>query len=167
MRDGGGSPVRGRLLALILTAVLLVALPGWAADAADTGRIAQEQVKLKQLRERISRLKGDLGAVRGKHDAQQAALEQTDTAIGRITVELRRLDGQEAAARKELARLQARQDACRAGTGTAAGLPQRPPGTHQAAAEPGRPGPGRTHAGLPGLFHACTQPAHGGVQHHT
>jgi septal ring factor EnvC (AmiA/AmiB activator) len=101
MRDGGDIPAHGRLLALILTAVLLVAMPGTAPDAADTGRIAQEQVKLKQLRERISRLKGDLGTVRGKHDAQQAALEQTDTAIGRITAELRRLDGQEAAARLE------------------------------------------------------------------
>lgn len=113
MRDGGDIPAHGRLLALILTAVLLVAMPGTAPDAADTGRIAQEQVKLKQLRERISRLKGDLGTVRGKHDAQQAALEQTDTAIGRITAELRRLDGQEAAARKELARLEGERDSVR------------------------------------------------------
>jgi len=112
-RDGGGISAHGRNLALLLVAFLLAASPGGGPDAAGTARIAQEQEKLQLLRDRIKSLRGDLEAVRGQHDAQQAALEQTDTAIGRITAELHRLDGKEAAARAELARLEGERDTVR------------------------------------------------------
>jgi septal ring factor EnvC (AmiA/AmiB activator) len=105
------------IVRLILAAALLAGLPAGAPLAADTGQIAQEKEKLQQLRERISNLKGDLESVRGEHDAQQAALEQTDKAIGRISAELRRLDGREAAARQELAQLESERDAVRSRLG--------------------------------------------------
>jgi len=105
------------LVRLILAAALLAGLPAGGPLAADTGQIAQEKEKLQQLRERISSLKADLESVRGEHDARQTALEQTDKAIGRISAELRRLDGREAAARPELTRLEGERDAVRSRLG--------------------------------------------------
>jgi septal ring factor EnvC (AmiA/AmiB activator) len=89
--------------------LLLVAAAGTLA--ADSGQIAREQEKLEQLRDRISRLKGELEAVRGQRDAGQAALEQTDKAIGRLVADLRALDAREASAREELIRLEGERDA--------------------------------------------------------
>lgn len=98
---------------LILASVLLAVFPGSWPDAAGTGQIAQEKEKLQQLRERISKLKVDLESVRGEHDAQQTALEQTDKAIGQIFAELRGLGKQEVAARQDLTRLESERDAVR------------------------------------------------------
>jgi septal ring factor EnvC (AmiA/AmiB activator) len=104
---------RTGLRVLPCLALLCLAIVPAAGYAGDTGRIAEEQAKLEQLRERISALKSELESVRGEHDAQQAALRETDTAIGRIMGELRRLDGRESEARQELARLEDERDAVR------------------------------------------------------
>ncbi len=118
LRKHAGKPAVTGILPLALAVALLAGgLPGSAAIAADTGQIAQEKQKLQLLRERINNLKGELESVRGQHDAQQTALEQTDKAIGRITAELRRLDGQEATAREELTRLEDERDAVRSRLG--------------------------------------------------
>lgn len=102
----------GRPLVCCLLAPLLVAM-ACVAVAADNGQIAQEQDKLQQLRSRIDSLKGELESVRGQRDAQQAALERTDRAIGEITAEVRKLDAQTASLRQELVRLEADRDVAR------------------------------------------------------
>jgi len=118
LRKHAGKPAVTGILPLALAVALLAGgLPGSAAIAADTGQIAQEKQKLQLLRERINNLKGELESVRGQHDAQQTALEQTDKAIGRITAELRKLDRQEATAREELTRLEDERDAVRSRLG--------------------------------------------------
>ena len=118
LRKQAGIPAVTGILPLLLAVTLLAGgLPGSAAVAADTGQIAQEKQKLQLLRERINNLKGELESVRGQHDAQQVALEQTDKAIGRITAELRRLDRQEATARQELTRLEDERDTVRSRLG--------------------------------------------------
>ncbi len=101
------------IIPLILAVVLLAVFSGRWTLAAGNDRIAQETEKLQLLRERISKLKGELESVRGQHDTQQAALEEIDKAIGVTSAELRRLGGQEDAARQELARLEGERDAVR------------------------------------------------------
>lgn len=98
------------VIALLASGLLIC-----AADiaVADSGQIAQEQAKLEAVRERIGSLKRELDSVRGEYDTGQAALEQTDRAIGRITADVRELDTREAAVRKELARLEDERDAVR------------------------------------------------------
>jgi len=100
------------MILLVLVFMLLAVCSG-SGLAAGNERIAQETEKLQQLRERIGKLKSELETVRGQHDAQQAALEQIDKAIGATTAELRRLGTQEDEARQELNRLEGERDAVR------------------------------------------------------
>jgi septal ring factor EnvC (AmiA/AmiB activator) len=92
-------PVLRRLhiIAVEVTSPLLLTLPGalllalmMASAVADD--IATQSEKLQKLREHIHDIKSDVEAMRGQHSATQAALEKTETEIGKVVAELRQLD---------------------------------------------------------------------------
>ena len=70
---------------------------------------ADPQLRLQQLRERISELKQELVSMQGKHDAMQDALEKAEVQIGEVSASLRSLDSQAVKSRKAIVALQAEQ----------------------------------------------------------
>jgi septal ring factor EnvC (AmiA/AmiB activator) len=94
-------------VAILLPVVLAVThVPAVNADQA-----SEKAAELKQIRTRISGLKKELDAIRGKRDALQAQLEKTETEIGAITVELHQLERETDALRNQLQTLASRKQA--------------------------------------------------------
>lgn len=84
---------------LLQLLVLLLALVSAHAAADD---IAVQTGKLKKLREQIHDIKTDVDSMRGQRTQVQAALEQTEKEIGRVTAELHRLDTDSKATRLKI-----------------------------------------------------------------
>ena len=94
-------------LAVLLLAVLLP-LNTVCADSAET---AAQQAKLKQLRARISDLKGELKSMHGKRDSLLEALEKTEKDIGAVAAALRRLDRKSEETREKIRTLKGERNA--------------------------------------------------------
>lgn len=82
----------------VLSAVIL-------APAADADRAAAKEAELEQIRTRISGVKKELDAMRGKRNKLQSRLEKTEKEIGRITIELHRLDSEISGSHEQLQEL--------------------------------------------------------------
>ena len=84
---------------LLQLLILLLALVPAHAAADD---IAVQTGKLKKLREQIHDIKTDVDSMRGRRTQVQAALEQTEKEIGRVTAELHRLETDSKATRLKI-----------------------------------------------------------------
>lgn len=78
------------------------------APTAGADRPAVKEAELEQIRTRISGVKKELDAMRGKRNKLQARLEKTEKEIGRIAVELHRLDSEVSRSREQLQELASR-----------------------------------------------------------
>jgi len=80
-----GTPLPKTATAWLLAALLAGALPAHG----ESGQAAIEAGRLKQIRAQIETLRDELGAVRGRHEQELRALEQTDKRIGQLGTQLR------------------------------------------------------------------------------
>lgn len=74
-----------------------------------SGDRATKEAQLKQLRERIDKLRGELGQVRTHYDKLRAELRDTEQRIGKVTRNLSELDEKLTRQKKKLSQLKRRQ----------------------------------------------------------
>lgn len=89
----------------MLLSVLPAVIP---APVAAADRAAVKEAELEQIRTRISGVKKELDAMLGKRNKLQMQLEKTEKEIGRITVELHRLDSETSHSQEQLQELASR-----------------------------------------------------------
>lgn len=89
----------------MLLSVLPAVIP---APVAGADRAAAKEAELEQIRTRIFGVKNELDTMRDKHSKQQLRLEKTEKEIGRITVELHRLDSEASRSQEQLQELASR-----------------------------------------------------------
>jgi septal ring factor EnvC (AmiA/AmiB activator) len=88
--------IRLFLLLTMMTSPVVTSL------AADSGKVAEQAERLRQLRTHIGELKNELVSMHGKKSALDAELERTEKEVGAVVSDLRRLDRKIAQSRTRL-----------------------------------------------------------------
>ena len=94
---------RCQRLVLAVMLALLLAAPGASPVA---GEADEQAARLQQLRERIAKLKVELGDMRGREAVLQRELESTEKAIGRTASGMWQLEQEKAASQTRLEELE-------------------------------------------------------------